>query len=96
MLLDDMTNKGYGITSAINMFIATNVCENIVWNTFSPLTYKTQNSTEYYGSVIALFHSLFTQDDKMAAFQNAFYRSHLPNVNQLIATILIFFVVIYF
>ena len=56
MLLDDMTNKGYGISSAINMFIATNVCENIIWNTFSPLTYKTANSTEYYGSVIGNFN----------------------------------------
>lgn len=46
--------------------------------------------------MVALIHSLLTKEDKMAAFQNAFYRAHLPNINQLIATVLIFLVVIYF
>lgn len=30
LLLDDLLNKGYGIGSGISLFIATNVCENIL------------------------------------------------------------------
>ena len=45
---------------------------------------------------LALFHSLIAHEDKIGALQQAFYRSHLPNINQLIATIFIYFVVIYF
>ncbi len=41
MLLDDMLNKGYGLGSGISLFIATNICENIVWKSFSPITITT-------------------------------------------------------
>lgn len=68
MLLDEMSNKGYGVTSSISLIIATNVCESIFWSVFSPMTIQSQNKTEYQGSVVALFHSLLTKDDKMSAF----------------------------
>lgn len=41
MLLDDMLNKGYGLGSGISMFIATNVCETIIWKCLSPITITT-------------------------------------------------------
>ena len=41
MLLDDMLNKGYRLGSGISLFIATNICENIVWKSFSPITITT-------------------------------------------------------
>ncbi len=41
MLLDELLQKGYGLGSGISLFIATNVCETIVWKAFSPHTYKT-------------------------------------------------------
>lgn len=102
ILMDEMMSKvrelfqGYGQGSAISLFIATNVCESIVWSSFSPISVKISGKTEYEGSVISLFHSLLTQEDKLSALQQAFYRSHLPNLNQIIATILIFLIVIYF
>jgi len=40
VLIDEMLSKGYGLGSAISLYIATNVCETIVWNTFSPLSFK--------------------------------------------------------
>jgi len=40
ILIDEMLSKGYGLGSAISLYIATNVCETIVWNTFSPLSFK--------------------------------------------------------
>ena len=38
ILLDELLQKGYGIGSGISLFIATNICENILWKSFSPIT----------------------------------------------------------
>ena len=96
-LLDELMNKGYGISgSGISMFIAINICETILWKSFSPITIKTENGNEYEGAVVNLFHSLILSENRLASIQNAFYRSNLPNINHLLATVLIFFVVIYF
>jgi protein transport protein SEC61 subunit alpha len=43
-----------------------------------------------------LFHLLITRSDKMRALKEAFYRQNLPNVTNLLATVLVFIVVIYF
>lgn len=34
LLLDEMLNNGWGLGSAISLFIATNICESIVWKAF--------------------------------------------------------------
>lgn len=96
MLLDELLQKGYGLGSGISLFIATNMCETIIWNAFSPITQNTGNGTEFEGAVIALFHLLATRSDKLRALRHAFYRQNLPNLNNLLATILVFAVVIYF
>lgn len=31
LLLDEVMTKGYGLGAGISLFIATNICENIVW-----------------------------------------------------------------
>ena len=54
------------------------------------------NPIEFEGAVIALFHLLATRQDKVRALREAFYRQNLPNLMNLMATILIFGVVIYF
>lgn len=38
---DELLQKGYGIGSGISLFIATNICETIVWKSFSPTTINT-------------------------------------------------------
>ncbi|GAM22992.1 hypothetical protein SAMD00019534_062890 [Acytostelium subglobosum LB1] len=96
MLLDELLQKGYGIGSGISLFIATNICESIIWKTFSPTTINTGRGTEFEGAIIALFHLLLTRTDKVRALKEAFYRQNLPNVTNLMATIFIFLVVIYF
>ena len=88
--------KGYGLGSGISLFIATNICETIVWKAFSPTTINTGNGTEFEGAVIALFHMLITRNDKVRALKTAFYRQNLPNITNLLATVLVFVVVIYF
>merc|ERR1711939_281024 len=96
IILDELLQKGYGLGSGISLFIATNICETIVWKAFSPTTINTGRGTEFEGAVIALFHLLITRSDKIRALKEAFYRQNLPNVTNLMATVLVFLVVIYF
>lgn len=96
IILDEMLQKGYGLGSGISLFIATNICETIIWKAFSPTTINTGRGTEFEGAIIALFHLLITRSDKLRALKEAFYRQNLPNVTNLLATMLVFVVVIYF
>lgn len=94
-MLDEMMQKGYGLGSGISLFIATNICENIMWRAFSPITLKTEHGTQFEGAIIALFHLLATKTNKAQALYQAFYRSGPPNLNNFLATLLVFFIVIY-
>eukprot|EP00408_Alexandrium_pacificum_P005743 CAMPEP_0171238450 /NCGR_PEP_ID=MMETSP0790-20130122/43479_1 /TAXON_ID=2925 /ORGANISM="Alexandrium catenella, Strain OF101" /LENGTH=472 /DNA_ID=CAMNT_0011704815 /DNA_START=46 /DNA_END=1464 /DNA_ORIENTATION=+ len=96
IILDELLQKGYGLGSGISLFIATNICENICWKAFSPSTMNTGKGTEFEGAVIAFFHLLITKSDKVTALKEAFYRQNAPNITSLFATVLVFFVVIYF
>jgi len=96
ILLDELLQKGYGLGSGISLFIATNICENIVWKALSPTTINVGRGTEFEGALIALVHLLITRTDKVRALKEAFYRQNLPNVTNLLATVLVFMVVIYF
>ena len=96
ILLDEMLQKGYGLGSGISLFIATNICENIVWKAFSPYTVSGARGAEFEGAVIALVHLLLTRGDKVKALKEAFYRTNLPNVTNLLATVAVFLVVVYF
>lgn len=96
LTLDELLQKGYGLGSGISLFIATNICETIIWKAFSPTTLNTGRGTEFEGAVIALFHLMITRSDKLRAFKEALYRQNLPNLTNLLATVLVFVVVIYF
>lgn len=68
IMIDELLSKGYGIgSSGTSLFIAINICENIMWKAFSPITHKTELGMEYEGAVIALFHSLLVRSDKIYA-----------------------------
>ncbi|EJU01268.1 SecY protein [Dacryopinax primogenitus] len=95
ILLDELLQKGYGLGSGISLFIATNICESIVWKAFSPTTVNTGRGAEFEGAIIALFHLLFTWNDKSRALKEAFFRDRLPNIWNLIATVIVFAAVIY-
>merc|ERR1711912_147349 len=96
IILDELLQKGYGLGSGISLFIATNICETIVWKSFSPTTMNTGRGTEFEGAIIALFHLLATRSDKLRALKEAFYRQNLPNLMNLMATVFVFAIVIYF
>ncbi|CAG9463811.1 unnamed protein product [Pedinophyceae sp. YPF-701] len=94
--LDEMMKEGYGLGSGISLFIATNICENIVWKAFSPYTVQSPRGTEFEGALIAAVHVLLTRSDRTRALKEAFYRSNLPNITNLLATVVVFLMVIYF
>lgn len=96
LLLDELLQKGYGLGSGISLFIATNICETIMWKAFSPATVNTGRGTEFEGAIIALFHLLATRQDKVRGLREAFYRQNLPNLMNLLATVMVFGIVIYF
>jgi protein transport protein SEC61 subunit alpha len=96
IILDELLQKGYGLGSGISLFIATNICESIIWKAFSPTTINTGRGTEFEGAIIALIHLLITRQNKVRALKEAFNRSNLPNLTNLISTVLIFLIVIYF
>merc|ERR1712072_366471 len=96
LILDELLQKGYGLGSGISLFIATNICETIIWKAFSPTTINTGKGTEFEGAIIALFHLLATRSDKVRALREAFYWQSAPNLTNLFATMLVFFIVIYF
>lgn len=96
IILDELLQKGYGLGSGISLFIATNICESIIWKAFSPTTINTGRGTEFEGAIIAFFHLIITRPNKFRAIEEAFFRSNLPNLMNLLATILIFLIVIYF
>ena len=89
--------KGYGIGSGISLFIAVNICETIVWKSFSPFTITTESGqTEYEGAIINAIHQLISRPNKISALQHAFYRATGTNLFNLITTFVVFLVVIYF
>ena len=96
LLLDELLQKGYGLGGGISLFMATNICENIIWKAFSPTTLNAGRGTEFEGAIVALFHMLLTRTDKVQALKEAFYRQNAPNLTNLLATVSVFFIVIYF
>ncbi|EME49244.1 hypothetical protein DOTSEDRAFT_68121 [Dothistroma septosporum NZE10] len=95
ILLDELLQKGYGLGSGISLFIATNICENIMWRIASPTTVNTGRGPEFEGALPALVHLLFTWPNKQLALREAFYRQNLPNIMSVISTVLVFSAVIY-
>ena len=74
------------------LFIATNICESIVWKAFSPTTVNIGRSSEFKGAIVALIRLLFLGTTKDVRCVKHFGESDSPNSNvmNLISTVLIF------
>ena len=95
MLLDEILSKGYGIGSGISLFMATNISENILWRSLSPFTLTTEKGVEYEGAITATVHFLTTKSNKVEAIKRAFFRKRIANLSNLIATFIVFLLVLY-
>lgn len=58
MLMDDMLEKGWGIGSAVSLFIAAGVAQQVFWEMFSPV--GPVGDGLFVGLVPSIFHSAFT------------------------------------
>lgn len=94
-LLDELLQKEWGMGSGISLFIATNICDTIIWKSFSPMLITTGRGSEFEGAIIAFFHMLLSRADKGRALREALYRPQLPNMMNLLATVVVFLVVVY-
>ncbi|KAF7702804.1 Protein transport protein Sec61 subunit alpha [Cucumispora dikerogammari] len=93
-LLDDLlTTHSFG--TGINLFIAANVCEKLLWHAFSPKVFQTARGPQFEGAILALFHFLFVRKNKFNAIIEIFTRVNLPNLSSLFTTTLFFCIVIY-
>ena len=95
VMLDDLLQKGWGICGGLNLFLVTNICENIVWQMFSPMTISQGGQMQFEGAIVAVFHLLITSPNKVEAVKQIFMREGLPNLSNVIATVLVFLIVIY-
>jgi len=95
LTLDEMLSE-YGLGSGISLFIAVGLAEAIVWGTLSPRTLPTPTGPQYEGAIPNAMYQLITMSDKIAALREAFYRSRLVNLMNLLATAVVFLVVTYF
>lgn len=97
ILLDDMMTKGYGVgNSGTSLFIAINIAESVLWKAFSPLSFKVDGEDKFEGAFVALVYGAIFGPNRFSEVQDAFFRSSLPNISNVFATVLIFCVVIYF
>ncbi|CAG8643424.1 3270_t:CDS:2, partial [Acaulospora morrowiae] len=55
---------------------------------FSLTTVNTGQGFKFKGAIISLFHLLFTYNNKTCALKESFYRTNLPNVMNLLATMI--------
>ena len=62
----------------------------------SPFTVTSERGIEYEGAIITAVHLLMTKKNKVEAIHRAFYRNNAPNLSNLVATVIVFLVVIYF
>ena len=92
-LLDEILKNGYGLVSAISLFIATNVCEDLLWNCFSPIV---SYNGEYEGAFLATLSFLKNEPNKFRAIKNSLYRSSGTNLLNVLVTVFVFLVVNFF
>jgi len=72
IILDELLQKGYGLGSGISLFIATNICESIIWKAFSPTTINTGRG-RYMTSPLWLFSILHLDTFSRFLPLHAFY-----------------------
>jgi len=90
VFLDDALQRGYGLSSAVSLFIAANSCERIIWEAFSP--WKVNG--EYQGAILHLLSALFSPN-KLHSLFRAFFRQEGSNVLNVVSTVLMFTLIVY-
>ncbi|KAH0574654.1 Sec61 alpha family protein [Spironucleus salmonicida] len=94
-MLDHMMEQGWGVGSGQSLFTTAQTCESIIWKTFSFMKIDRGYGTEIEGAIPAAIYMIVNRGNKLEAVKLAFIRHGLPNLVDVISTLVIFFVVVY-
>jgi len=89
MLLDEMVQKGWGIGSGISLFIVAGVAQRFFWDLLAPLPAGDQ---KLFGVIPALIQTIMSGESIYTVFLRP---GSLPSLVGLIATIIVFLIIIY-
>ena len=97
LLYLDEVIKNYGIGSGISLFIAGGVASSILWRVFNPI------SSLQIGAKLVSTGAAFSLSTRagllwsfFASMGNNIYQAFVTNLFPIIATLIVFFIVIYF
>jgi preprotein translocase SecY subunit len=94
ILMDELLEKGWGIGSAISLFIAAGVAKSIWWLSFSP--HSSFEVGKCDGAILAFFQGIMGGENITTSFFRTWPPTDLPpSMFGLILTILIFGIVLY-
>jgi protein transport protein SEC61 subunit alpha len=93
ILLDELTQKGWGLGSGVSLFIVANVSQQILWKSLSPLA---SSDTYFIGAVLATVQALASGGLQGLAKVFVSRPSDAGSTLGLLVTIIVFVVVIYF
>jgi protein transport protein SEC61 subunit alpha len=93
ILLDELTQKGWGLGSGVSLFIVANVAQQIVWKAFSPIA---ASDTYMIGAVFATIQALASGGLQGLAKVFVGRPTDAGSTLGLFTTIIVFLVVIYF
>ncbi len=89
MYLDELVSK-YGFGSGISLFIAGSVAAEIIWQAFTPAA---SAAGQTIGAIPNFIRALISGSS--GEIGGAFTRTALPNVMGVLATLMVFFIVVY-
>lgn len=90
ILMNEILDKGYGFGDGISFFTTLSICQQVFWKAFSFTSTDYGRGPEYTGAVVAFFHYVWTRKSFKQALIESFFRTHLPNLFQVYATIATF------
>jgi protein transport protein SEC61 subunit alpha len=92
IMLDDLIVKGYGLgSSGTNFFMSINVALTLLWSVLSPIRLEGPRGLEAEGILFALLGVLF-DGARFDALQRVLFREDMPNLMNLIGSILVFLI----
>ncbi|CAL5970086.1 Sec61_alpha family protein [Hexamita inflata] len=93
--LDEMLENGWGVGQGSSLFNTASTCMQIVWKCLSFMKIDRGYGTEFEGAIPAAFHYIFTRESKLEAIKLAFIRQGLPNILNVVATVIVFCFVVW-
>ena len=97
LYFDEILSKGYGFFNSgiIPVLILAHRCRSIFWDALSPVAQDVGRGWEFHGTILNLFHLLWTWADKELAVYEAFFRRSQPSLLKMFLSISILLLIFY-